>query len=399
MDLDRTVPSNTNLARSISESGAERDYGKSDADAESASLRNLLSASSPVAQYPTMESLSDEQINQIPGFYENLACDLHWEDKDLVASAKISAEEVGGRLLYNRLLDEDEARKERNYNEYCRLMHSHWQRSQSLPSGPASGRETLRKGMSSDMNVLLKRDPKCVLDISRSPIPCPQCGRVISPSAILQHFVSCHTDTGHVRFVELFERHRFVELLAPLRMRFRENIALTLYAYGGPKGQPEKSLIKRHLALPNAPLHGRYASFRFHTPIVLMACRTSWAAVLGDGQFDDTNAASRQEKDDLWVVWALSAQIIKPLYVTLTVHDKFLNEAVSRTVRVRTTSQSQRCTDFLGKDFNYLHLSYENVRALTHNFCHRLRLELIVTELDQKAKHCKKQAKKRSKRK
>lgn len=139
----------------------------------------------------------------------------------------------------------------------------------------------------------------------------------------------------------------------------------------------------RGICIHNAFLPKPHEHLDAHLPILIMACRTSWSALLEDKELETKITKLENVNQHLLVLWLVSVQSTKPIHCTLTAYDKTMTSSRSIIAQVRQLNESQNPSEFLVNDVNSLRLNCGEINMLSHNGNECIHLEVMINEYDQ----------------
>lgn len=140
---------------------------------------------------------------------------------------------------------------------------------------------------------------------------------------------------------------------------------------------------QRGICIHNAFLPKPHEHLDAHLPILIMACRTSWSAMLEDKQLEARITKADNFHQHLLVIWLVSVQSTKPIHCTLTAYDKTMTSSRSIIAQVRQLNESQNPSEFLVNDTNSLRLNRGEINILSHDDNDCIHLEVMINEYDQ----------------
>ncbi|XP_050331949.1 uncharacterized protein LOC126760394 [Bactrocera neohumeralis] len=230
---------------------------------------------------------------------------------------------------------------------------------------------------------LKKKDS--LLTISRTPVQCPigACGRTIGVTSVLSHYLRDHSEDFGVQCQEIYGGKRSVLIFDATTLDFRDNVCLGVLAYGGIKEKCSDPPAQRGICIHNAFLPKPHEHLDAHLPILIMACRTSWSAMLKDKQLETRITKPEDSNQHLLVIWLVSVQSTKPIHCTLTAYDRTMTSSRSVIAQVRQLNESQNPSEFLVNDANSLRLSNGEINILSHDGNDCVHLEVMINEYDQ----------------
>ncbi|XP_054731287.1 uncharacterized protein LOC129239647 [Anastrepha obliqua] len=224
-----------------------------------------------------------------------------------------------------------------------------------------------------------------LLTISRTPVQCPigACGRTIGVTSVLSHYLRDHSEDFGVQCQEIYGGKRSVLIFDPTTLEFRDNVCLGVLAYGGTKEKCSDPPAKRGICIQNAFLPKPNEHLDAHLPILIMACRTSWSALLEDKELEAKITKPENMKQHLLVIWLVSVQSTKPIHCTLTAYDQTMTTSRSIIAQVRQLTESQNPSEFLVNDTNSLRLNWGEINILSNDGNDCIHLEVMINEYDQ----------------
>ncbi|BFG00417.1 uncharacterized protein DMAD_00424 [Drosophila madeirensis] len=187
--------------------------------------------------------------------------------------------------------------------------------------------------------------------LSRIPVQCPiaSCRQYAFPSGLLSHMLNSHepSSRGGPVFRDAYESE-------PLRLKFPdprrfhecdEPRCVALLRFGGEHNNSKSTPGSRYLFVPNSELHRKLdQKYKNYLPMLLMVSRSTWHATLPDGGYG------------IFVIWLAAPATVKPFYYTITVFNDAYENSISVIRKTRDCAHTQRPSDFLGNEADYMML-------------------------------------------
>ncbi|XP_017840263.1 uncharacterized protein LOC108598157 [Drosophila busckii] len=233
----------------------------------------------------------------------------------------------------------------------------------------------LQKGREKQMDEMLqqikeneakaKQLQAAVRKLPHTPANCPVCrNTVVFPTNLLTHLLHKHVGAPFSMHAEIYEQQPLVVCFDPLCNVHGNNHCLASLLYGGVRDRPETRPGLSYLSRLNSALIRDNQRYNNYLPIMLLACRSTWYAQLGDKHLERELSRINGHKAGLNVIWLVAPKTTRKLYFQLTIYDRYhLNiRSVKGTVRNYTSSQNP--SDFMPHEHNYLLLCDEELDEL-----------------------------------
>ncbi|XP_030381976.1 uncharacterized protein LOC115629617 [Scaptodrosophila lebanonensis] len=215
--------------------------------------------------------------------------------------------------------------------------------------------------------------------------PLGDCKKVVQPSDLLRHVLTAHMGSAGsrtvleipLRFREVFRGQSTLMHLPYNRMKLDTDECLAVLNYAGDEQQQPQTMPGFcGLTAPQRNLPRLQQVYSHHLPILVMACKTTWQAVL-------SNMPARPEdvcyNDDNYVIllWLLSPPTTTPCHATMSVLNSALRCGLRKRREVRDFSTRMAIDQFiLGYDPHYCILSQGELRELCGS--HSAFIEVVI---------------------
>ncbi|XP_037934362.1 uncharacterized protein LOC119673451 [Teleopsis dalmanni] len=225
------------------------------------------------------------------------------------------------------------------------------------------------------------------LGVKHYPVRCPvdACNEAFDPDELLSHIFYKHTTDNVIRRYGINEIHNN----QTAKMHFKDTdlqptkavcIGCVLYV----------SAVKKSIIIPpdlpfcnaNTFLHQKYAKYKNHAPIMIMASLTTWAALLLSKPLKVKCKADKVQDPSLLltVIWLVGTKINKPFNVCLTLFSENMLNSKSAILKVRPIYEAQKPCHFLRHHINYMLLSKGELDLLSNNGRTNIKIEFTPSE-------------------
>lgn len=137
----------------------------------------------------------------------------------------------------------------------------------------------------------------------------------------------------------------------------------------------ERGICKNNAFLPKP-----YEHLVPHLPILIMACQTSWSALLGNRKEENKLLKPNLVNQELLVLWLTSPQTVKPIHCTVTVYDKLMLSSRGCIMQIRDLNAEQSPADFMPKETNFMRLSHGDINILSQERTENIHMEIMINE-------------------
>jgi Domain of unknown function (DUF4729) len=207
-------------------------------------------------------------------------------------------------------------------------------------------------------------------DFDKIPLPSPfkcaltDCQDLITESTLMSHFLTKHQREGEfVEFQDIQSGEKIFMMASIENFAYNKNSCLGILGIN-------VTSIKH----TNVLLSQQYEPYCNHTPILIMACRCNYYDLFNQGNGKHTSSDA-----DFVVFWLCSPKVCeRKLYAILTIHNQEHTLAVSSSMEVRATSDSQDALQFSQKEINCLVVNAGQLKDIANEDC--IYVEIIVSE-------------------